>query len=199
MPRRSVIICVAIQLEADAVSRALQTVPDVSARVQIVGIGGGNIPERFDPAEVSLVISAGLAGALDPNLKCGDVIEDDTRTRIHTADRVVATVEQKAELFRTTGAAAVDMETGGIARVAKESGVRFVAIRAISDSALDAIDPAILGLVDAMGKPRLRNIAAVLLRRPRLIPELLRLRSASKLALRNLGKYLATYLQEHRP
>src|SRR5262245_51421691 len=135
MAQPAVLICVALKLEANAIDRALRNVPDVPARVQIIGIGAGKLPQRFSPTEVSLLIPAGLAGALDPKRKCGDIVEDSTGERIHTAETMIATVQQKAQLFEATGTSAVDMETRHIVRVAKESGVPFVAIRAISDTA----------------------------------------------------------------
>src|SRR5437588_286223 len=71
MPSRSIAICVAIQLEADAIANALP--PQLPVQLHVVGIGAVRLP-RIDPEEVRLVVSAGLAGALDPSLRCGDVV-----------------------------------------------------------------------------------------------------------------------------
>src|SRR5439155_10300683 len=99
------------------------------------------------------------------------------RGRIHTVDGPVLTPAEKAELFRKTGALAVDMESTAIRAAAQQAGVPFIAIRAISDAADEAIDPAVLNLVDPYGKARAWAVFSTLLRRPRLLAQLLRLRA----------------------
>src|SRR5947208_15327853 len=99
MPRR-VLICVAIQMEADAIARALKDLKaDFEVELKIVGIGGCRLPKELDATNLSLVISAGLAGALDPALRIGDVVID----RIYTSDCMVTTPAQTASLFVQTG------------------------------------------------------------------------------------------------
>jgi nucleoside phosphorylase len=77
------------------------------------------------------LFAAGFAGALDPQLAIGDIVERDLVTR----DEPVATPEGKAQLARETGARAVDMETSAIAVVCAEQGVPLHIVRAISDTA----------------------------------------------------------------
>ena len=77
------------------------------------------------------LIAAGFAGALDPRLCVGDLIEDALVTRAAPAE----TPEAKAQLARETGARAVDMETSAIAAVCAENGVPMQIVRAISDTA----------------------------------------------------------------
>src|SRR5690348_11184711 len=89
MPQAAVLICVAIQIEADAIAQALGLTFDtdrtaahgvignnVAVELNLIGVGASRLPPRFDPEKYSLVISAGLAGALDPALRCGDVVMD---------------------------------------------------------------------------------------------------------------------------
>ena len=130
--------------------------PDTQIDLRVVGIGGCHLPKELDATNLELVISAGLAGALDPALKHGDVVID----QIHTSHSVVTTSQQKAALFAQTGARAVDMETDKIRALAARAGVRCVAIRAISDTADEAIDPAVLGMVDQTGRTRVGAVVS---------------------------------------
>lgn len=78
-----------------------------------------------------MLIAAGFAGALDPQLGVGDIVERDLVTR----DEPAETPEAKAQLARETGARAVDMETSAIAAVCAEKSVPLHIVRAISDTA----------------------------------------------------------------
>ncbi len=96
---------------------------------------------------ITTVISVGLAGACDPELRVGDIIRagvvidsrtgerfDDSRYRqiLATVD-AVASVREKARLYVEYDAEAVDMEAAAVARLAKAHGLGFHAIKAISD------------------------------------------------------------------
>ncbi|MBV9813342.1 MAG: hypothetical protein JO326_11365, partial [Acetobacteraceae bacterium] len=96
--------------------------------------------ERLVARGVSALISFGLCGGLDPTLKPGDVViplavvetgdsyATDGRLAnaaggwfggiLFASETVVVTHEAKRRLFETTRAAAVDMESGAVARVA---------------------------------------------------------------------------------
>lgn len=216
MPQGAVLICVAIQLEADAVVQALGLTFDtdrtaacgsignnVAIELMLIGVGASRLPMQLDAEKYSLVISAGLAGALDPALKCGDVVVDGAvellpeslsaqlqRGPIHHAELIISTPAQKAELFARTGAAAIDMESRKIARLAKDCNIPFLAFRTISDCADEAVDPAVLSLVDPLGRPKTGAVLSALARRPALLKQLLRLRSNSNRACERLGSVL---------
>lgn len=94
-----------------------------------------------------VVISVGFAGALEPGLKAGDLVVPRTIVNGNDNSRVdsgmgkgvlvsfssVATVEQKSKLANSYGAQAVDMEAASVAKGAQAAGVRFFAVKAISD------------------------------------------------------------------
>ena len=112
----------------------------------------------------SLVIIAGVAGALSPGLEVGDVtvaervVSDDGRealpdphwvdiaasqagahraTALCTAE-ILCTAEAKARAWRDAGSpapATVDLESAALVDVASERGVASVVLRAISDTA----------------------------------------------------------------
>lgn len=103
-----------------------------------------------------IVYSAGFSGALDPALKVADILvparvidagdsssaETDVNQAISAqgTDRgvlvtfgAVATPEQKVKLAKSFNAQAVDMEAAAVARAAAARGVRFAAVKVISD------------------------------------------------------------------
>jgi adenosylhomocysteine nucleosidase len=68
------------------------------------------------------------------------------------SSRVVQTPAEKATLFRETGAIGVDMESGAMAAVAQEAGVRFLVVRAVADGAGATIPESALNAVDELGR-----------------------------------------------
>jgi adenosylhomocysteine nucleosidase len=143
---------------------------------------------------------------LDPSLAIGEVVVDSSpadawgelpyrRGSIHTADAIVATPAEKAELFRRTGAVAVEMEGQCVRKLSNLLGLPLLSLRAISDIAHEALDPAVVGFMDEFGEPRPAAVVAAMVRRPRLIGSTLRLarnarRAADSLtaAIRFLGE-----------
>jgi adenosylhomocysteine nucleosidase len=174
----------------------------------------------LDHHQPRLIVSAGLAGALDPDYLRGDLVlcesvldgsdkagppehserhlldravSEAARSlvpvrvgRSLTVEEVVATVEEKAELRRSTGADIVEMESYWLARLAREKGLAFLAARTVLDAAGDAL-PDIPGLVRPDGS--LSPLRA--LTRPAALPSLLRLALAERMALANLTRFLA--------
>lgn len=159
------------------------------------------------------VILAGLAGGLDPSLRVGDVVADARppegwpgvadgaylAATIHSTHELVATPTEKAALFACEGSAAVDMEGARVAAEAERIGVPFLNLRAISDTAHEALDPAFLSFIDATGRPRLPAIAAALLTRPALVMPVLRLARNTRIATESLGAAVRSILQQSRP
>ncbi len=82
---------------------------------------------------------------------------------------------EKRILFERTGAIAVDMESGAVAKVAQEAGVPFMAIRAIADSADRAIPQSPLKAVDESGELNLLALLTGLIRHPAEIFDMIRL------------------------
>ncbi len=99
---------------------------------------------------------------------------------------VVADVSEKAQLFARLGAVAVDMESVAVAAVAGRAGVPFIVIRAVADAARTTIPQQVLGAVDAHGEWRLSALAVLLLRRPRVFVDCVRLLRDSRAAYATL-------------
>ncbi len=116
-----------------------------------------------------LVIGAGFAGGLDPRLRTGDTVADDfSRPPVVLSRRdPVETTAGKESLFRETGARVVDMETDALAAVCGPAGVPLVAVRAVSDTADEAL-PVPFGVWFDVARQRVCPFALLgfLLRRP---------------------------------
>jgi adenosylhomocysteine nucleosidase len=159
-----------------------------------VEIGGG-LPEGAEAAAERLVsdgatalLSFGLAGGLDPNLRPGDlvvpvVVLDDGRRyptdealcramggatagELYAAPRIVADVDEKRRLSEATQASAVDLESGAVGRVARRHGLPFAVVRAICDPATRGLPPAALVALDARGAIGLLRVIGSILAHP---------------------------------
>jgi adenosylhomocysteine nucleosidase len=154
------------------------------------------------------VLSVGFAGALDPSLAAGEVIEP--RTVINAGDGsrtetaagagmlvsfgAVADGEQKRKLRDAYGALAVDMEAGAVAQGAATRGLRFSALKVISDTA-DSTLPPVEKFVGRDGKFRSAAFGVYVALRPWLWRSTSALARNSVKASRALCAALDQYLQ----
>ncbi len=74
--------------------------------------------------------------------------------------------EDKIALFARTRAAGADMESAGVAEVAQDAGVAFMAVRAVSDGVHDPVPRAALSAIGADGALQAGRFIAAWLRRP---------------------------------
>jgi adenosylhomocysteine nucleosidase len=150
-----------------------------------------------------IVYSVGFAGALDPQLKVGDVMRprrvfnasDGSSVSLNEGDGVlvsfgsVASPEQKRKLHHSFGAEAVDMEAAAVLRAADAHGIGFSAIKAISDEA-DFDFPDTERFVDSEGRFSEIKFAIFAAIRPWLWARVFRLARNSRRAARSLCQYL---------
>ena len=161
---------------------------------------------------VEALLSFGVAGGLDPALKPGTlllserVLVDGTAIPVDTVwrdrwaammpsalggtllsvDGAVESPVIKERLHSETGAIAIDMESGWVARVARDRKVPFLVARAVADRASDAVPNYALDALDSAGKPRVGVVLWGLIRQPWTLPNLLSLGRGSVLAHRAL-------------
>ncbi|WP_295625839.1 phosphorylase [uncultured Nitrosomonas sp.] len=143
---------------------------------------------------VTALASFGVAGALDPCLKPGDLVlpgviihsTDQLPVNVTWRDRLqrllptditvingvltdsavpVTDENAKRDLAHVTGACAVDMESGAIAVVAAEAGIPFIAVRVIVDPVQFSPPQALLGAVYPDGGVNSLHLMALLLKR----------------------------------
>jgi adenosylhomocysteine nucleosidase len=141
-----------------------------------------------------LVVSAGFAGGLDPDLVRGSLIRAAEVTLLDrskrlclahaapangrdlllvTADQIVTTPTAKAELRTACGGDAVDMETFAVAEVAETEGLSCSSLRVISDDASQTLPREVAML--ARPQSAIRRLGAALGaigRRPRAAADL---------------------------
>ena len=158
------------------------------------------------------IISIGIAGALAPGLRPGDWVvatavhagsgamptdgdwTDRLVSRLPRAERglllgsddIAATAAHKADLYRTTGAVAVDLESHIAARIARRHGLPFVAARVISDAAHRTLPPAARVGMRRDGTMDLPAVLRSVLSYPWQLPALIRTGLEAELAFRAL-------------
>jgi adenosylhomocysteine nucleosidase len=179
-----------------------------------VAIGGGT-PAGATAAATTLVeqgctglISFGLAGGLDPALRPGAlivpsaVIDGDAShatdpnlsrmlggTTPHVligAEAIVASVTAKRALRERTGATAVDLESGAVARIAAARGIPFAVLRAICDPADRALPRAAQIALEPGGEVSIWRVLASIAAHPGQLPALLALAADAASAKRSL-------------
>jgi adenosylhomocysteine nucleosidase len=146
-----------------------------------------------------LTCSAGFAGAADPVLKVGDIViprrvvdvRDGSSTDTGIGEGVlvsfpaIADREQKAKFRDSFGAKAIDMEAAAVAKAAAIRGIRFIAVKAISDESDFALPP-LDQFVGADGRFHIAKFTLFVIPRPWMWPRVLQLQRGSNAAARAL-------------
>jgi len=173
-------------------------------------------------AGATALASWGMAGGLDPTLDAGaillptEVLGLEGRTfntarawrdrlsgavaalapvrsgRLVTRARAIGSVADKAELFRNTGAAAVDMESAAVGEVAERHQLPFIAVRVIVDSAVDVLPRAVTAAADNEGHLQIWRLIGALALAPNELAPLLRLARRYRAANRSLAAIAST-------
>ncbi len=176
----------------------------------LFAIAGGGVSQKLERELEKLarifpgvIVSSGIAGALDPALPSGAIIIDGDPAfvaRLSAAipdaivgevigtESIIPTRSAKAALHRTTGASAVDMETHVARRVAQRLRLPFGVIRIISDGAGDTLPPAALVGMRPDGGLALAAVLGSLGRNPRQLRALIRTGQQAGRAFRSLGR-----------
>ena len=153
----------------------------------------------IDEAQPKRLLSAGIAGAIAPELKVGEVgrirevVDVATGQRYPTkgGEWVLATSQdvsdaaEKRELLTKYGAQVVDMEAAAVAQVAKERDLEFAAIKSISDEAGFKMPP-LMRFIDANGRFNNGRFLLYVALRPKWWPVLGRIRTNTAIASANL-------------
>jgi adenosylhomocysteine nucleosidase len=174
------------------------------------------------------MISFGVAGGLASQLRAGDWIVASSIREEHTVrqtdavwsrkllgmidgaihapivgvDSPIAEPAKKRELYRATGAAAVDMESHVVARVAAKHKLAFAALRVVVDPAHRAVPPAALIDMRPDGRPNVSAMLREVMTRPLQLSPLARIavdaftaRAAMNRVRRDLGPHFG--LMDH--
>lgn len=191
----------------------------IARRLGRVAIGGGTSDGARRAAlglaesGATALLSFGLAGGLDPALRPGDLLvprgvlvggrrfdTDPALCRLlggatpHAVlggERIVAETADKQMLWRTTGCAAVDLESAAVAKVASDMNLPFAVLRAVCDPADRAVPAAALAGLDAGGAVALGRVLVSLVHQPGQLAALLALALDAARARRALLRHLA--------
>jgi adenosylhomocysteine nucleosidase len=189
------------------------------ARPLGVAIAGGGTPagarraaERLAVRGATTLISFGLAGGLAPDLRPGALVIPNrvvtaqgiflattalaaalggpTTDTLLATNKIIALATDKQRLYQASGAAAVDMESGEVARVAMERGLGFGVLRAVCDAASCNLPPAALVPLGPAGDIALARIILSVLRQPAQLPALMRLAGDAQHARNSLRSHI---------
>ena len=173
------------------------TIEDRAVEVFHTGVGEKvchqRVAEFLQDQQFDLLISSGFAGALNDKLQIGDLLvaknfstveltEVDSsfsRLPIHEADlltvrALIDSNDERNKIARTSGAAAVDMETEFIARACAEHGIPLLSLRAITDTPREPFPAAPNVLFDIeQQQTRFLTLATFFLARPNRVPQLI--------------------------
>jgi adenosylhomocysteine nucleosidase len=170
------------------------------------------------------VVSAGFAGALDDNLRRGQIVMADEVAlasgsrleigwklnpeavaatkglvvgRLLSVDEIIRKPDQRRQLAQQHGAIACDMETFAVAHACQQQGVRLLSVRIITDTVDDELPPEIeVLLAQKSFAGRLGAAAGAVFRRPSAAKDLWRLREEALKASDRLAKFLVGVVQQ---
>jgi nucleoside phosphorylase len=194
-------------------------IDDRAIEVLHTGVGEKVCRQRLgrflEDQQFDLLISTGFAGALNDELQVGDLLfaknfstielnekrSSFSRLPIHlanllTAPTLIDSSDERTEIGRTSGAAAVDMETEFIARACAEHAIPLLSLRVITDTPREPFPAPAHVLFDiAKQRTHLPKLATFFLAHPNRIP---RLAQFSR-RIANARKILATALVDIVP
>jgi len=215
MPHKRIAIVAAMRLElAPLLGKMRSHVVDgvelfelPEGMVAVGGIGGEHARHAaevvIEQAQPELLVSAGMAGAISPQLKVGDVGRIREVVDVATGDRyptrggewVLATsqdingVAEKQALLTKYGADVVDMEGAAVAQVAKQRGLEFATLKTISDDAAFPMPP-LNRFIDENGKFGKGRFLLYVALRPNWWPVLVKMQANTAIASTNLCREL---------
>jgi adenosylhomocysteine nucleosidase len=171
------------------------------------------------------IVSAGFAGGLMPQIKKGDIVLADSVAdlegkrwsidlrlgpdaaspgwhvgRLLTVDRVVYRADEKRALGQEHQALAIDMESSAVAEACSRHGIRFLAVRIVTDNVDEELPKDVERLLrPATTARRLGAAVGAILNRPSSVKDMLRLKEEALIASDRLAKFLAGVIVQLPP
>jgi adenosylhomocysteine nucleosidase len=215
-PPVDLLVCFAVKEEL-----RFFTPPDlggISLQIWMTGMGRRNaalnIRQAVQQLQPERVITAGFAGGLNPALPCGTVVYNQdldagfkseleelgaVPAKFYCHRRVATTVEEKAALWRDTGADVVEMESSVIRTICREFHIPSATIRVISDDASQDLPLDFNALMTSEERIDYFKLFRAIVSRPSRIPKLIEFQQQTVRAARTLGTVLEELLRaKHR-
>ena len=193
-----------------------------SSRLRIsvwtLGVAGWRSAEALrrmiENSRPEIVVSAGFSGALQPELKLGEIVIGENfsaprvlrsipslqhfRTgQILTVPDILADSDAKRKLGASSGALAGDLESAHLHQVCLDAGIPMLSVRTISDTLDQDIPiPGDILINPETGKSDPAAIFRYLFRYPAKAPQFAKLISDARASQQSLAKALATILPE---
>lgn len=216
----------AVELEATTLARllGLARVPGEDwphfrgGAIELLGVGPRAHALALRAAGLgptALAISAGVCGALSPDLTEGALVVPEavlgpTGARWATAEvpglaragtlatvtGVVTTGAAKARLWIETAALACDLESAAILEWARAHGVPGVVIRGVCDTADRGVPEDLAAVVEPDGRVKTARAVRAVLARPRAVADAIALRNGTNAALRAVARELGRLARE---
>ena len=206
--------------DRNAITTIRGKIGDREVEVLHTGVGERVCRQRLgkflENQQFDFLISTGFAGALNDKLQVSDLLlaknfstvdlnemrSSVSRLPIHMADLLTAPTlidssDERTEIARTSGAAAVDMETEFIARACAAHGIPLLSLRVITDTPREPFPAPAHVLFDiAKQKTDLPKLATFFLSHPNRVPGLLQFARKIAHARRTLADALVAILRE---
>ncbi|HTJ01098.1 MAG TPA: hypothetical protein VL527_19600 [Dongiaceae bacterium] len=182
---------------------------DGAVQVWLTGMGRQNAAESIRAAiqhtQPQRVLSCGFAGGLNPRFKVGDLLYDcdfdvglaaeleelqAVPATFYCAKRVAITAEEKRQLWESTAADAVEMESSVIRTICQEFKIPSATIRVISDAANENLPLDFNALMTGESRIDYVKLARTILLSPGKIPKLIKFQQQTAAAARNMGRLL---------
>jgi adenosylhomocysteine nucleosidase len=212
-PPVDLLVCFAVKEEAKYFSACAKPPPGQSrmslCQTWLTGMGRKNAAESIRAAiaqsRPERVITAGFAGGLNPNYPCGAVLYDEDYdagfgprldalgaipARFYCHKRVATTAAEKAELWRLSGADAIEMESSVIRTICRESKIPCATVRVISDDARQDLPLDFNALMTSDDRIDMLRLIWTLARHPGRLPALIEFQRQTLSAARQLGSAL---------
>ena len=191
--------------------------PRLLYQVWMTGIGRRNAVESIRQAielvQPRRVITSGFAGGLNPALKFGAIVYDQDVDAGYAARldelgavpatfychrRVAITAAEKRELWKSTGADAVEMESSVIRNICREQNIPGATIRVISDDASQDLPLDFNALMTTADRINYAKLMWAVVSRPGRIGKLIEFQQQTVAASRILGALLGQLLRPKR-
>lgn len=173
------------------------------------------IAAELSSSKLEAVVSTGFCGALDSSLHesqivlASSVVDEQTMDAtdcamvyaspdgfvtgtVASANRVVQSSAEKAELGKRCGAIAVDMESSGAMQRTLRAGLPFYCIKSVTDRADESFALDLNRMRTSEGRVSRGKIMSYALSHPNVIPHVLRLKRRAEGAAEALGEFLVS-------